>query len=48
MVLDANLVSGDELCQKLGFSPSWIGRLTGLKQTAFFTENEISLQPRLK
>lgn len=48
MVLDANLVTGEELCQKLGFSPSWIGRLTGLKQNEYLTENEISLQPRLK
>ena len=48
MVLDAKIVSGEELRQSLGFSPSWIERLTGLSQKVFSTEGEISIQPSLK
>ena len=48
MVLEAELVSVDELRQKLGFSPSWIEHLTGLNQNAFLAANDISIQPRLK
>ena len=48
MVLEAKLVSADELRQKLGFSPSWIEHLTGLNQNAFLAANDISIQPRLK
>ena len=48
MVLDAELISSDELCHRLGFAPSWIERLAGLEENALLSAHEISIQPSLK